>query len=158
MKSLRDQDGIGARALEFAVLTAARSGETRGATWSEFNLDDGLWTIPAARMKTKVEHRVPLSAQAVKILKNLPHIAGTKIVFASPRGGQLSDMSLTAVMRRMGQTAVPHGFRSTFRDWAAENTNYPRELAEKALAHKIVSEVEAAYQRGDLLEFSREFL
>src|SRR6185503_8518325 len=111
---------------EFAVLTAARSGEVRGAKWAEIDLDTGVWTIPPERMKAGREHRVPLSAPAVKLLKALPAMDGSDLVFPAPRGGPLSDMTLTAVLRRMKVAAVPHGFRSTFRDWASERTNYPR--------------------------------
>ncbi|MDQ0590986.1 tyrosine-type recombinase/integrase [Variovorax paradoxus] len=152
ISALRQVNGMGARALEFAILTAARSGEVRGALWAEIDLDEGVWTVPAERMKAHKEHRVPLSQHAVKLLKNLPKVEGTDLVFPAPRGGQLSDMTLTAVMRRMGIDAVPHGFRSTFRDWVAERTNYPRELAEKALAHVLESKVEAAYQRSDMFD------
>jgi integrase len=149
---LRSAAGTGARALEFLILTAARSGEVRGATWEEIDLEGRTWTIPAARMKAGKDHRVALSRSAVKLLSDLPRDAGAKLVFHAPRGGQLSDMTLTAVVRRMGTKAVPHGFRSTFRDWAAECTNYPREVAEMALAHSIGNKVEAAYRRGDLFE------
>ena len=111
-----------------------------------------VWTIPAGRMKMRKEHRVPLSGAALGMLKKLPRIEGTDLVFPAPRGGQLSDMTLTAVMRRMEVDAVPHGFRSTFRDWCAERTNYPRDVAEMALAHAIGDRVEAAYRRGDLFD------
>jgi len=158
MERLRSADGMGARALEFAILTAARSGEVRGASWAEIDLDAKVWIIPACRMKAGKEHRVPLSAAALSLLKALPRIGGTDLVFPAPRGGQLSDMTLSAVLRRMGVPAVPHGFRSTFRDWAAERTNYPREAAEMALAHAIESRVEAAYRRGDLFEKRRAMM
>ncbi len=152
MKQLRGLPGTGARALEFAILTAARSGEVRGAAWKEFNLEGKVWTVPAERMKAGREHRVALSAPAVRLLHALPRTAGTDLVFPAPRGGPLSDMTLIATMRRMEVDAVPHGFRSTFRDWAAERTNYPRDVAEMALAHTIGDKVEAAYRRGDLFE------
>lgn len=148
---LRHREGISARALEFLILTAARSGEVRGATWDEIDLDRRLWTIPANRIKAGKEHRVPLSDEALTLLKALPHVHGCNYVFPAPRGGALSDMSLSAVMKRMGADAVPHGFRSTFRDWCAENTAYPREVCEMALAHAIPDKVEAAYRRGDLM-------
>ena len=144
-------DGMGARALLFQVLTAGRSGEVRGATWSEMDLDAGLWVIAGARMKAGREHRVPLSRQAVQLLRGQHQVVGCDYVFPSNRAGLLSDMSLTAVMRRMRLDAVPHGFRSTFRDWAAETTNYPNEVVEMALAHAIEDKTEAAYRRGDLL-------
>jgi integrase len=152
MESLRARSGTSARALEFVVYTAARSGEVRGATWLEIDLDAKTWTVPAERMKAKKEHRVPLSPPAVALLQAQTRIEANDLVFPAPRGGQLSDMSLTAVMRRMEAPAVPHGMRSTFRDWAAERTNFPREMAEMALAHTIGNAVEAAYRRGDLFE------
>lgn len=150
MADLRQREGMAARALEFAILTAARSGEVRGATWDEIDLEGRCWTIPAERMKAGREHRVPLSDAAVTLLEALPRMEGSDHVFTAPRGGALSDMSLPAVCRRMKVDAVPHGFRSTFRDWCAERTNYPREVAELALAHSIGNAVEAAYRRGDL--------
>lgn len=150
MERLRQVDGASADALEFGVLTAARSGEVRGARWPEIDLDAKVWTVPADRMKAKKEHRVPLSSQALALLAKLPRSTETDLLFPG-RKGVLSDMSLTAVMRRLQLTAVPHGFRSTFRDWAAERTNYPRDLAEMALAHAIENAVEAAYRRGDML-------
>jgi len=147
---LRTREGIAARALEFVILTATRSGEVRGATWDEIDLDGATWTVPAERMKAGKEHRVPLSARAVALLESLPRMAGSEYVFAAPRGGMLSDMTISAVMRRMEVDAVPHGFRSTFRDWCSERTAYPRDVAEMALAHAITNKVEAAYRRGDL--------
>ncbi|MBL8360769.1 MAG: integrase arm-type DNA-binding domain-containing protein [Rubrivivax sp.] len=155
MQRLRAAPGMGARALEFTILTAARSGEVRGATWAEIDLQDKVWSVPPSRMKAGNEHRVPLSTAAIALLEALPRIAGTDLVFPAPRGGQLSDMTLSAVLRRMEIPAVPHGFRSTFRDWAAERTTFPREAAEMALAHTIESKVEAAYRRGDLFEKRR---
>lgn len=149
MRDLRARQGMAARALEFVILTAARSGEVRGATWDEIDLQAKLWTVPENRIKAGREHRVPLSDDAVKLLEALPRLSD--YVFAAPRGGQLSDMSLSAVLKRMGVEGVPHGFRSTFRDWCAEQTNYPREVAEMALAHAIGDKVEAAYRRGDLM-------
>jgi len=152
MKRLRSQDGMGARALEFAVLTAARSGEVRGATWSEVDLKKSLWTITASRMKSGREHRVPLSEPALSLLRALPgdHLP-EDFVFAGMRG-RLSDMSLTAVLRRMGVPATAHGFRSTFRDWVSECTGHSGEIAEMALSHAIGDKVGAAYRRGDLLQ------
>lgn len=152
MAELRSKEGVSARALEFAILTAARSGEVRGAKWSEIDLQARVWTIPAERMKAGREHRVPLADEVVALLKALPHEGGSGQVFLAPRGGQLSDMALTAVLRRMGRGGLTqHGFRSTFRDWAGETTTYPREVCEHALAHRLADGVEAAYQRGDLL-------
>ncbi|EAM8616017.1 DUF4102 domain-containing protein [Salmonella enterica] len=148
---LRERTGISARALEFSILTVARSGEIRGAQWDEIDLDGKTWTIPAERMKARKEHRVPLSDTAVLLLLALPRFKGNKLVFPAPRGGQLSDMSLTAVLKRMGRADLTqHGFRSTFREWAGETTSYPREVIEHALAHQLADKVEAAYQRGTL--------
>lgn len=156
--ALQQRDGFAARALEFAMLTAARSGEVRGATWTEIDLVKALWIIPASRMKARVEHRVPLTQAAMGILSDLPRIEGCDFVFPAPRGGQLSDMALTAVMRRMGLKSVPHGLRSTFRDWVAEKSSFPGDMAEKALAHTLPDRVEAAYRRGDMLEKRRAMM
>lgn len=155
MVRLREVEGMGARALEFAILTAARSGEVRGATWSEIDMQAGVWTIPGARMKAGKEHRVPLSDAALAVLAALPEGEPDDIVFKAQKGCKLSDMTVSAVLRRMAVPAVPHGFRSTFRDWAGECTNYPREVAEAALAHAIGDKVEAAYRRGDAFEKRR---
>lgn len=158
MAELRKREGISARALEFGILCASRSAEIRGALWSEIDLDAALWVVPEDRMKAEKEHRVPLSEAAVDLLRAMPRLAGSELVFPSPRGKELSDMSLTAVLRRMNLDVTQHGFRSTFRDWAAEATNYPREVAEKALAHTISDKVEAAYRRGDLFEKRRAMM
>lgn len=158
MANLRNREGTSARALEFLILTAARSGEVRGATWAEIDVKEGVWIIPAERMKTSREHRVPLSQRAVTLLNKLPKFVGTGLLFTAERGGKLSDMALTALMRRMKVDAVPHGFRSTFRDWTAEKTEYPRDVAEMALAHTIGDKVEAAYRRGDLFAKRSEMM
>jgi integrase len=158
MLSLREQVGMGAKALEFAILNASRSGEVRLAVWDEIDFDSKMWVIPAERMKAKREHRVPLSDAAVKLLTGLPRMANNPLVFPAPRGGALSDMTLTAVLRRMEVDAVPHGFRSTFKDWASERTAYPGEMSEMALAHAIGDKVEAAYRRGDMLERRRKMM
>lgn len=154
MVDLRSRDGTAARAVDFAILTAARSGEVRGATWAEIDLDGALWTIPAARMKAGREHRVPLSTAAISLLKALTR--HDDFVFPGrAKGSALSDMSLTAVLRRMDRPDITvHGFRSTFRDWCAESlaNSFPREVCEHALAHSLPDKVEAAYRRGDLLE------
>lgn len=150
MTELRTKEGLGARALELIILTACRSSECRLATWDEINFDENVWIIPAERMKSGKEHRVPLTPDAIKLLENLPHFEGSNFLFTAPKGGPVSDMTISAVCRRMEVKAVPHGFRSTFRDWCAECTNYPREVAEQALAHTLPSAVEAAYRRGDL--------
>lgn len=172
---LRKRSGIATRALEFSALTAARSGEVRGARWSEIDLKARLWIVPKERMKASREHRVPLTGEAVALLEALPRFEGTDVVFPAPRGGELSDMALSACTRRMQaaeeeagrpgwldprskRPAVPHGLRSTFRDWVAERTNYPGEMAEVALAHRIGNAVEAAYRRGDQLEKRRAMM
>jgi integrase len=170
LTALRRRAGMGARALEFAILTAARSGEVRGARWSEVDLAAGVWTIPAARMKARREHRVPLSAPALQLLAALPKMEGEALVFpSSRRGTPLSNMAMAAHVRGMngpekiwqsrdGDAIVPHGFRSSFRDWAAEVTHYPHEMAELALAHTVGSKVEAAYRRGDMFEKRRQMM
>ncbi|PWJ13808.1 tyrosine-type recombinase/integrase [Jannaschia seohaensis] len=182
---LSEREGMAAQALRFLTMTAARSGEVRGMTWDELDLGDaatpatsatrgGVWTIPASRMKNGRPHRVPLTAEAVALLEALPRLDGSPYVFFAPKGGMLSDMSISAVMRRMQaakektgeagyldpvnkRPAVPHGLRSTFRQWAAER-GYPRDMAEIALAHFIGSEVERAYQRSDMLDRRRDMM
>lgn len=151
MAVLRTRMGISARALEFSILTVARSGEIRGAVWDEIDLVAKTWIIPAERMKANKEHSIPLSGTAVALLKALPRFKDNNLVFPAPRGGQLSDMSLTAVLKRMGRRDLTqHGFRSTFREWAGETTSYQREVIEHALAHQLADKAEAAYQRGTL--------
>ena len=152
LKRLRKQKGIGSRALEFLILTAARSGEVRGATWAEIDLDRTIWTVPAERMKNGREHRVPLSKQALSVLEKIPHLGAEDFLFPAIRGGKLSDMAMTTILRKMNVDAVPHGFRSSFRDWAAESSTYPHDVCEMALAHTIANKVEAAYRRGDLFK------
>lgn len=160
MADLREQAGVAARAVEFAILTATRSGEVRGATWAEIDLDSGVWTIPPERMKAKKEHRVPLSGKAIDLLtKQKAEFPGELVFPGRDRGKPLSDMSLTAVLRRMERNEITvHGFRSSFRDWAAESTGYPNEMVEMALAHTIGNKVEAAYRRGDLFEKRRHMM
>ncbi len=158
MVLLAKVEGMGARALAFAIYTAARSGEVRGATWAEIDLDAKVWTVPASRTKQGREHRVPLSDAAVELLNALPRLAKCEMVFPSSAGAQLSDMTLSAVCRRMDVPAVPHGFRSTFRDWCGERTAFAREVAEAALGHSVGNEVEAAYRRGDALEKRRKLM
>jgi integrase len=150
MTDLRRQKGMAARALEFTILTATRSGEVRGATWTEIDLGNAAWAIPASRMKSEKEHRVPLSKEALALLKRLPR--DSEYVFPAPKGGRFSDAGLAAVLKRMNVDATVHGFRSTFRDWAAERTSYPHHVCEMALAHTIKNAAEAAYRRGDLME------
>ncbi|WP_343055836.1 tyrosine-type recombinase/integrase [Sagittula marina] len=173
--ALRQREGMGARALEFAALTACRSQEVRGATWDEINMQAALWIIPAARMKMDREHRVPLTSEAVALLEVLQRHYGNPLVFPAPRGGELSDMTLSATMKRLHKAdveaggagfvdrvskrpAVPHGLRSTFRDWVAERTTYPGDMAEVALAHKVGNAVEASYRRGDMVEKRRSMM
>jgi integrase len=157
MNHLRKNTSISARALEFLVLTAVRSGSVRQATWAEIDFDQQLWIIPPAHTKRRIEHRVPLPPQAVQLLQELPRIAGSEIIFPNTRGKSLSDMALSQLMRGMrarGELtaeAVPHGFRSTFRDWAAEQTNYPDEIRKAVSGHAVGDSVKAAYQRSDLL-------
>jgi integrase len=155
MAMLRAREGMGARALEFAILTAARSGEVRGATWTEIDLESSEWIIPAKRMKAKREHRVPLSAAAVALLREVAKFKdGSGLVFlGQKRGVPMSDMTLTAVLRRMGRGELTaHGLRATFRTWVDEKTGHPTDIGEAALSHKIGNKVEAAYRRGDLFK------
>jgi integrase len=157
VKRLRQRDGIGARALEMLILTATRSGELRTAEWSEFDLESRVWTIPAPKTKTKKkDHRVPLSDRAVEILYDLPRFSG--IVFPSPRKPEkpISDMAMTKTMRDMKIDFVPHGFRTSFRTWSAEETDVQNFICELALGHAVPSAVEAAYQRSEVLERRRE--
>lgn len=156
--ALHKHAGMGALALEFAILTAARSGEVRGATWAEIDQDAAVWTIPASRMKAKKEHTIPLSDAALAILTALPRIVGTDVVFPNTKGAALSDMTLTAILRRMDVGVTAHGFRSTFRDWAGETTAYPREVIEHALAHQLKDKAEAAYARGSLFDKRRRLM
>lgn len=151
MADLRKRGGTGARALEFAILTAARSGEVRLATWDEIDTASKVWTVPGERMKAGKPHRVPLSEPALKLLKNLPLQEGSDYVFQATRGGPLSDMSLSAVCRRMEVNAVPHGFRSSFKDWVRSVTSYADEVSELALAHVGSDATRVAYARDELL-------
>lgn len=154
MAALRQQEGTSARALEFAILTAARTGEVLGAKWDEFDMDKKLWTIPADRMKAGKEHRVPLSDAAVAILEAMEKAGKGEYVFPGAKPKRpLSNMAFLMLLRRMKRPGLTaHGFRSTFRDWAAERTHYPAEVVEMALAHVVGDKVEAAYRRGDLFE------
>ena len=158
--TLRSRTNVAARALEFTVLTAARTGEVIGATWSEVDLDAGVWTISAERMKGGKMHRVPLSDAAVALLRALPQEADNPYVFiGSQAGAPLSIMSMSKLLAKMGRNDITvHGFRSTFRDWAAELTNYQNHVVEMALAHAIGDKVEAAYRRGDLFEKRRRLM
>ena len=157
--ALRAREGFSYRALEFTILTAVRTGETLGATWSEINFATKVWTIPAGRMKAGQEHRVPLSNAAMRVLDQMAELRGTGDFVFHGRRGPLSNMSMLAALEVMGRGELTvHGFRSTFRDWAAECTNYPSEVVEMALAHAIGNKVEAAYRRGDLFEKRRRLM
>ncbi len=159
MEALSHRKGVSARALTFTILTAARSGETRGMTWAEVDLENRIWTIPAQRMKAGKEHRVPLTPAVISQLG--PRGADTDLVFGSETkaGKPISDMSMTALLRRMKYDNITvHGFRSTFRDWAGEATNFPREVIEAALAHGIKDKAEAAYARSDLFDKRRDLM
>jgi integrase len=158
MADLRGRDSTSARALEFLILTAARTGEVIGATWNEIDLQSRVWTIPGNRMKGGREHRVPLSNRAVEIVRIMQSRREGDFVFTGMRGGGLSNMTLLAMLRTMGKAVTAHGFRASFRDWAAEQTNFPNEVCEMALAHAVGDKVEAAYRRGDLFEKRRRLM
>ncbi|HEY1472934.1 MAG TPA: integrase arm-type DNA-binding domain-containing protein [Pseudolabrys sp.] len=160
MADLQVQDGVAARALEFTILTAARTSETIGAKWTEIDLEQGVWTVPAARMKAGREHRVPLSASALRVLEAMWAGYDDCFVFAGGKSDcPLSNMAMLSVLRRMKRDNLTvHGFRSTFRDWVAERTNFPSEVAEMALAHAVGNKVEAAYRRGDLFDRRRRIM
>jgi integrase len=157
--ALRERPATAARALEFTVLTATRSGETMGARWEEIDLDDRVWTVPAARTKAAREHRVPVSDRAVAILKDQDKGRTGDYVFPGQRKGRpLSNMAFEMLLRRIGSTYTAHGFRSSFRDWVGNETNFPREIAEHALAHVIGDKAEQAYRRSDALARRRELM
>ena len=162
LASLREQEGIAARALELAILTAARTGEVIGARWSEMDLVEKTWTLPAARMKSGREHRVPLSPRALAILKEMQahRHADDAFVFPGAKPGRpLSNMAFLMLLRRMGRVDLTaHGFRSSFRNWAAERTNFPAEVAEMALAHTVSDKTVAAYNRSDLFDRRRRLM
>jgi integrase len=162
LAELREQAGVAARALEFTILTAARTGEIIGATWDEINLADNVWIVPAERMKAGKEHRVPLCARALAILNEMSAGRDPSEQFVFPggrRGRPLSNMGMAMTLRRMGRDNLTvHGFRSSFRDWAAERTTFPSEVVEMALAHAVGDKVEAAYRRGDLFDKRRRLM
>ena len=160
MRKLREHTGAAASALEFAILTAARSGEVLGARWDEIDLEEGIWTIPTGRMKVRREHRVPLSDAATAVIAKMQNEVQSDFVFPGTKEAKpLSNMSMLMVLRRMGrQDLTTHGFRSTFRDWASETTAYPHEVCEMALAHTITNKAEAAYRRGDLFDKRRRLM
>lgn len=166
MAELQGYTSISAKALKFLILTATRTSEVLRSEWTEIDLENETWTIPADRMKARREHRVPLSRQAMELMTQLPRVNGNPYVFPGARQGRpLSNMAMLQLMRGMGYGVggqrgdyVPHGFRSSFRDWTGEVTSYPRDVAEMALAHTIENKVEAAYRRGDLFEKRREMM
>ncbi len=159
MGRLGKQEGTAARALAFTILTAARTGETIGAKWDEIDLVARVWTVPASRMKAGKEHRGPLAPAAVAILEQAAERRENDYVFPGARGGALSNMAFLMLLRRMEHgDLTTHGFRSTFRDWAAERTGFPREVAEQALAHTLPDKVEAAYRRSDLFDKRRKLM
>ena len=158
VSQLRERSSLAARALEFLILTSMRTGEVRHALWNEIDMDLKVWTIPQEKMKSSRPHRVPLSDQALDLLKNLPSVG--EFIFTGPRHGRpFSDAAMRQALKRMNYDSITvHGFRSTFRDWCAEQTNFPREVAEAALAHVLKDKTEAAYQRGDMLEKRRKLM
>ena len=160
MAELRQQEGVAPRALEFAILTACRTGEVIGARWDEFNLAERVWSIPAERMKSGKGHRVPLSDAAIAILEEMRAIRHSDYVFPGARAGRpISTASMLMVLHRLGRGEYTvHGFRSSFRDWAAERTGFPAEVAEMALAHTVADAVERAYRRGDLFQKRRQLM
>lgn len=155
---LRENMSMSALALEFTILTAARSGEVYGAKWSEFDLKTGIWTIPANRMKAAEEHRVPLSSRALEIIKHLAEHKMSDYVFTGRANKPMSNMAMAMLLRDMVPNVTVHGMRSAFRDWAGEKTHFPRDVAEMALAHKVGDQTERAYRRGDALEKRRELM
>lgn len=156
IEQLRRRDAVSARALEFSILTAARSGEVLGARWSEIDLGARIWTVPATRMKAGRMHRVPLSDRACAVLREMGALGSSEFVFPGTKSGKpLSAMAMEMVLRRMDVAVTVHGFRSSFRDWAGNETVFPREIAETALAHVIGDKAEQAYRRGDALERRR---
>jgi integrase len=160
MAALRARQSLAALALEFVILTASRSGEVLNARWTEFDLAKAVWTIPASRMKAGQEHRVPLSARALAILKALHQSRTGEFVFPGNRTDKpLSSMAMAMQLRRMNRANITvHGFRSTFRDWASEQTSFPHETCEHALAHRISDKAEAAYRRGDQFDKRRKLM
>lgn len=162
MAALRARQAVAARALEFTILTGARTGETLGARWSEIDEADSVWTVPAERMKARVAHRVPLTSAALEVLRKVRPLRGKEadaVIFPGQRGDQLSQMSMMMLMRRMEQDAYTvHGFRSSFRDWAGDCTNFARELIEASLAHTVGNAVERAYRRSDAFAKRRRLM
>ncbi|MFZ0494983.1 MAG: site-specific integrase [Methylocella sp.] len=159
MKRLGGQDSVAALALRFLILTVARSGEVLGAMWQEIDLGAKVWIVPASRMKASREHRMPLSEPSFALLEKLAGARSGPFIFAGQKQGRpLSNMALEMLLRRMSVEVTVHGFRSTFRDWAGDRTDFPREIVEAALAHVIGDKAERAYRRGDALEKRRELM
>ena len=154
---LREKQAMAARALELTILTATRTSEVLGATWAEVDLDNATWTVPATRMKANKVHRIPLSPRAVELLMSLKPL-GQEFLFPADKGGRLSTMAMSMLLRRMKLDCTVHGFRSSFRDWAAEQTGYAHEVCEMALAHTISNKSEAAYRRGDMFDKRRRLM
>jgi integrase len=157
MAQLREREALAALALEFVILTATRTSEVLGATWAEVDLEKAIWTVPASRMKAGKEHRIPLSQRAVEILEAVKPLQKENL-FPAEKGGKLSTMAMSMLLRRMKQDSTVHGFRSGFRDWAAECTGYAHEVCEMALAHVIGNKSEAAYRRGDMFDKRRRLM
>jgi integrase len=158
MSELRERSSTSARALEFTILTAARSGEVRGATWGEIDLEEKLWIVPAERMKTKRLHRVPLTSAAIALLTKLTKGKPNQLIFAGKEGNPFSDTAMLECLRDLRCGVTVHGFRSSFRDWVGDETSFPREIAEAALAHTIEDSTEAAYRRSDALRRRRDLM
>jgi integrase len=158
MKSLRSRAGFAAKALEFCILTATRTGEVLNARWDQMDMQDGIWTIPASATKVGKEHRVPLSPRAVELLEDMQRARIGDFVFPASATKGLSNMAMSQILKRMGLKVTVHGFRSSFKDWAGEVSNTPNEISEMALAHTIANKAEAAYRRGDLFEKRRQLM
>jgi integrase len=154
LEQLRARKAVAAMALEFTILAAARTSEVLGATWEEIDFEKRMWAVPAVRMKAGREHRVPLSSRAIELLTETKKLE-SPFLFPGQRGGKLSGMAMAMLLRRVGQGVTVHGFRSSFRDWAAEKTAFPHEVCEAALAHTIANKAEAAYRRGDVFDKRR---
>jgi integrase len=158
MRRLEAVEGVAEFALRFVILTAARSGEVRSMTWAAIDLDDALWTVPGEKMKAGLPHRVPLAGPALEVLRAARGLDPDKVFPGQKRGKPMHDMTIAAPLKRMGVAGTVHGMRSTFRDWAAERTSVPREIAEMCLAHEVGNAVERSYRRSDMFEKRRELM